>query len=166
MYNSQPARTGDVLPPARILSAGIIPLRRTRGGWRMLVLRAYRNWDFPKGLVEEGEDPIDAARRETAEETGITDLEFPFGEEFRETVPYAGAKVARYYLAETRHETIKLPVSAELGRAEHHEARWISVDEAEDYLPPRLTLVLDWIRATLDEGEAPGVSGGEAEEEE
>jgi 8-oxo-dGTP pyrophosphatase MutT (NUDIX family) len=154
MYNSQPVRTGEVLPPARILSAGVVPLRQTRGGWRMLVLRAYRNWDFPKGLVEEGEDPLDTARRETAEETGITDLEFPFGEEFRETVPYAGSKVARYYLAETRQEKITLPISAELGRPEHHEWRWIAIDEAEDYLPPRLTLVLDWIRASLDAGDA------------
>ena len=42
---------------AKILSAGVVPLRRTSRGWRMLVLRAYKNWDFPKGLVEEGRRP-------------------------------------------------------------------------------------------------------------
>ena len=135
----------------KVLSAGVVPLRRTRTGWRMLVLRAYKNWDFPKGRVEPGEDPIDAAKREAIEETGITDLDFAFGESFRETVPYAGGKVARYDLAATREEDIKLPISHELGRPEHHEWRWVSANDAEDLLPPRLAPILDWVRATLDE---------------
>ena len=135
----------------KILSAGVVPLRRTRTGWRMLVLRAYKNWDFPKGRVEPGEEPIDAARREAIEETGITDLDFAFGESFRETVPYAGGKIARYYLAATREEDIRLPISHELGRPEHHEWRWVSTNDAEDLLPPRLAPILDWVRATLDE---------------
>jgi bis(5'-nucleosidyl)-tetraphosphatase len=135
---------------AKILSAGIVPLRRTSQGWRMLILRAYKNWDFPKGMVEPDEDPLDAAKREAAEEAGLYDLEFPFGDNYRETVPYAGGKVARYYLAETHEEYVQLPVSGELGRPEHHEWRWVSFDEAEDLLPPRLAVVLDWVRELLD----------------
>ena len=135
----------------KILSAGVVPLRRTAQGWRLLVLRAYKNWDFPKGVVEPGEEPIDTAKREAIEETGLSDLEFNFGEAYKETVPYAGGKVARYYLAETREETVSLPISHELGRAEHHEWRWVSTHEAEDLLPPRLAIVLDWVRGTLDE---------------
>ena len=136
---------------AKILSAGVIPLRRTADGWRVLVLRAYRNWDFPKGRVEAGEEPLDAARREATEETGITQLDFPFGEAYRETLPYAGGKVARYYLAETDEESVRLPIAADLGRPEHHEFRWVSFDEAEDLLPPRLAIILDWARETLEE---------------
>jgi len=135
----------------KILSAGLVPLRRTRAGWRMLVLRAYKNWDFPKGRVEPGEEPFDAARREATEETGLVDFDFPFGDNYRETVPYAGGKVARYYLAETTAETVRLPVSEALGRPEHHEWRWVSAEEAEDLLPPRLAPILDWLRDTLDE---------------
>ena len=135
----------------KVLSAGVVPLRRTRVGWRMLVLRAYKNWDFPKGRVEPGEEPIDAARREATEETGLTDLEFAFGETFRETVPYAGGKIARYYMATTRAEEVRLPISHELGRPEHHEWRWVSAHDAEDLLPPRLAPILDWVRETLDE---------------
>ena len=136
---------------AKVLSAGVIPLRRTPYGWRVLVLRAYRNWDFPKGRVEAGEEPLEAAKREATEETGITQLDFPFGESYRETLPYAGGKIARYYLAETDEESVRLPISADLGRPEHHEFRWVSFDEAEDLLPPRLALILDWARETLDE---------------
>jgi len=55
-------------------SAGVVVVRRKDGGWRVLVLRSYRNWDFPKGTVEPNETPLDAAVRETAEESSITDL--------------------------------------------------------------------------------------------
>ena len=135
---------------AKILSAGVIPVRRTPFGWRMLVLRAYKNWDFPKGVVEPDEEPLDAAKREAAEETGLTDFDFPFGVDYKETLPYAGGKVARYYLAETSEETVQLPISEVLGRPEHHEWRWVSCDEAEDLLPPRLAIVLEWAREILD----------------
>ena len=123
--------------------------RRSERGVRLLLLRAYNNWDFPKGLVEPGEDPLAAARREVAEETGLAEVAYPFGDEFRETLPYAGRKVARYYLAETGESKIELPVSPELGRPEHHEYRWASFDEAEELLPPRLTIVLEWAKRTI-----------------
>jgi bis(5'-nucleosidyl)-tetraphosphatase len=132
-----------------IRAAGAVVFRRTPGGIRLLVLRAYNNWDFPKGLVESGEDQLSAAKREVKEETGLTAVDYPFGDEFRETVPYAANKVARYYLAETEEHDIELPVSTALGRPEHHEFRWISLDEAEDLLPPRLTVILDWVKKTL-----------------
>jgi 8-oxo-dGTP pyrophosphatase MutT (NUDIX family) len=134
-------------PPPR--AAGAVVFRRTPHGVRLLLLRAYKNWDFPKGLVETGEDQLDCAKREVAEETGLTDLDYPFGQEFRETLPYGANKVARYYLAETEQVEITLPMSPELGRPEHHEYRWASLDEAEDLLPPRLAPVLDWAQRTI-----------------
>ena len=133
----------------RRLSAGVVVVRDTPDGARILLLRAYKNWDFPKGMVEPGEDALAAARREVAEETGLADLAYPFGDEFKETLPYSGNKVARYYLAETDAEKIVLPVSPELGRPEHHEYRWASFDEAEDLLPPRLAVVLEWAKKTI-----------------
>ena len=135
---------------AKTLSAGVIPVRRTATGWRLLVLRAFRNWDFPKGVVNEGEDPAAAAVRETAEETGLHNLKFAFGDMYRETMPYAGGKVARYYIAATDEERIALPVSAELGKAEHHEGRWVNFVEAAELLPPRLKPILEWAQKTLE----------------
>jgi bis(5'-nucleosidyl)-tetraphosphatase len=136
----------DLLPP---LSAGVVVMRRFPEGWRCLVLRAYRNWNFPKGLVEDNEAPRDAAQREVLEETSLSDLRFHWGEEYKETLPYAGRKVARYYIAESPADPVSLPISEELGRPEHDEFRWVSFDDAEDVLPPRLSIVLDWARAMV-----------------
>ena len=137
----------DLLPP---LSAGVVVVRRFPEGWRCLVLRAYRNWDFPKGLVEPDEAPRDAARREAWEETSLSDLRFDWGDEYKETLPYAGGKVARYYLAESPADPVVLPLSEELGRPEHDEFRWVSFKAAEDVLPPRLAIVLDWARGMVE----------------
>jgi len=130
--------------PERILSAGVVVVRRAEEGWRVLLLRVYNYWDCPKGVVEAGEGPLDAARREVREETGITDLEFRWGEEFIETPPYSKGKVARYYLAETRTADANLPINPQLGRAEHHEWRWLSWEEAEQRVVDRLWNVLRW----------------------
>ncbi len=126
-------------------SAGVVVVRRAAPGWRFLILRAYRNWDFPKGLIEPGEAPFAAAVRETREETGIEDLVFRWGEDFRETEPYARNKIARYYLAETDANELTLPVNLELGRAEHHEYRWVDIGEAQRLLPPRLLPIFRWV---------------------
>ena len=130
-------------------AAGAVVFRRSERGIRLLLLRAYKNWDFPKGLVEPGENELEACKREVEEETGLRALDYPFGDEHKETLPYSGNKVARYYLAETDADQIELPVSPELGRPEHHEYRWVSFDEAEDLLPPRLAIILDWAKKTL-----------------
>lgn len=132
-------------------SAGVVVVRRAAQAWRVLVLRAYRNWDFPKGLIEPGETPFAAAVREAREETGIEDLAFRWGEDSRETEPYARNKVARYYLAETEAEKLTLPVNPELGRPEHHEYRWVDFADAQRLLPPRLRSVLTWVRSRLTE---------------
>ena len=141
--------------PAR-LSAGVVVVRRCPQGWRILLLRAYRNWDFPKGQVEPGEEPLAAARREVREEAGIDDLRFEWGEDFRETEPYAKGKVARYYLAATPAEHLTLPVNPELGHPEHHEYRWVSLPEALALAPPRLAPILRWVAQTLPIEEAGG----------
>lgn len=124
-------------------------MRRGATGWLYLMLRAYRNWDFPKGLVEPGEDPLLAARREVREEASIEDLEFKWGEVYRETAPYADRKIARYYVAATRTERITLPVNQQLGRPEHNEWRWVDLDAALSLASARLQLILQWAAETV-----------------
>ena len=131
-------------PRRHRLSAGVVVLRRGPTGWLFLMLRAYRNWDFPKGMVEAGEDPLAAARREVREETLIEDLEFEWGEVYKETEPYGKRKVARYYVAATRTQEVSLPVSPELGRPEHDEWRWVDRDTALSLTAGRLQTIVRW----------------------
>jgi 8-oxo-dGTP pyrophosphatase MutT (NUDIX family) len=57
------------------VSAGGIVFRRGEGEARYLLIRdSYDNWGFPKGHLEDGESPAEAARRETCEETGLEHL--------------------------------------------------------------------------------------------
>ncbi len=59
----------------RETSAGGVVFRRTDGVATFLLIRdSYKNWGFPKGHLEPGEPPADAARREVAEETGLDEL--------------------------------------------------------------------------------------------
>jgi bis(5'-nucleosidyl)-tetraphosphatase len=132
-------------------SAGAVVVRNQTQGWRYLLLRVFRTWDFPKGGVEAGETPLQAAIREVEEETGLTDLEFAWGEEmYRETLPYSGGKIARYYLAVSRGGPVSLPVNPELGRPEHHEFRWVAHAEAQRLLPERLQPVLQWAHESIE----------------
>jgi bis(5'-nucleosidyl)-tetraphosphatase len=128
----------------RRFSAGIVVVRITPQGPLILMLRAYRNWDFPKGTVEPGEEPLAAAIRETAEESGITDLAFDWGTEYFETGPYSGNKIARYYLARTRSERVVLGVNPLLRRPEHHEYRWVDIAAALMLAAPRVKSVIGW----------------------
>lgn len=93
-------------------------------------------------LLRQGK--LSAAIRETAEEAGITDLAFRWGEAFCETAPYGPRKVARYYLAETAQQAVVLNRFPHGSRPEHHEWRWVNFDEAGRLLPPRLQPVLGW----------------------
>lgn len=59
----------------REVSAGGVVYRLEDGRPLFLLIRdSYRNWGFPKGHLEKGEQPEAAALREVAEETGLNDL--------------------------------------------------------------------------------------------
>jgi len=61
-------------------SAGLIVFRRTDTGPEVLIAhmgspwwakKDFGAWSIPKGLIEEGEDPLAAAKREFSEELGL-----------------------------------------------------------------------------------------------
>ncbi len=134
-----------------ILSAGVIVCRQGQDGeYLFLLLRAYGFWDFPKGIVEPGEDPVQAAIRETEEETTINDLDFRWGYDYRDTGPYNNrSKIARYYIAETKTRDIDLPVNPEIGKPEHDAYRWCTYQEALKLVAPRVKEALSWAHSVI-----------------
>ena len=131
------------------LSCGIVLGRSTADGWRTLMLRAWRIWDFPKGMCEEGETPLQAAYREVEEETGIRELTMQWGDSAIDTGPYNRGKTARYYLARTQEVAVEMGISPLTGRPEHHEYRWMTFDEAYDISSPRVRSVVVWARQII-----------------
>ena len=100
------------------------------GGTVVLVRsRNNQSWLFPKGHVEEGEDDEAAARREIAEEAGLSNLEFvgDLGEYRRPRFTLTGKppeeKIIKMFLFATPRGTV-LASSLEI-----EEARWFPFRE-------------------------------------
>lgn len=112
-------------------SAGGVVYRLAEGHALFLLIRdSYRNWGFPKGHLEAGERPEDAAQREVSEETGLSDLAI---RAFVETIDWhfrfrgrAIHKVCHFFLMETA-ESETAPQRAEGITA----CRWLPFEEAE-----------------------------------
>ena len=112
-------------------SAGGIVFRLERGKPRYLLIRdSYRNWGFPKGHLEPGEEPATAAVREVGEETGLRSL---LVRGLIETIDWdfrfrgqAIHKVCHFFLMESPRSRTS-PQRAEGITA----CRWMSFDEAQ-----------------------------------
>lgn len=133
------------------LSAGAAIVRLHEKKWEYLLLRSFKYWDFPKGMVEAGEEPWDAALREVSEETSLTKFSTPWGKDYFETEPYGRGKVARYYLlkSEEDKEIVFIP-NPVTGIIEHHEYRWVSYEDAHELLGLRVQKALNWAHAKID----------------
>jgi 8-oxo-dGTP pyrophosphatase MutT (NUDIX family) len=115
-------------------SAGGIVFRMDAGQPLYLLIRdSYKNWGFPKGHVEPGEQPEAAALREVKEETGLIDLTIraPIDTidwffRFRGRLIH---KVCHFYLMETAEATTS-PQRAEGITA----CRWTRFEEAQSLI--------------------------------
>ena len=103
---------------------------------RVLLIKQYRHpvrhreWEIPAGLLDEqGENPLDAAKRELAEEADVAASEWHLLSEFY-TSPGGSDETIRVYLARgltaTPHEFERTDEEADM------EKRWVPLDEALD----------------------------------
>ena len=130
-----------------IYSAGIVVVKPVTNIWHFFMLRVRNLWDFPKGKLEPGEEFLTAARRETEEESALTDLAFDWGEVYRETEPYTKKrkKIARYYLARLVSGEPAIRPNAATGEVEHDEFAWFTYQQATARIQlPRVQAILDW----------------------
>ena len=122
----------------------------------VLVCQHGNSWSFPKGHVEEGESPLEAAKREIFEETGITDAEFvrELGSYERYSIGKDGIGESRerglrrrvFFLFRTKQTALK-PQETE---GEVTEARFLSADEVSAMLThPADRAFFESVRATI-----------------
>ncbi|MBI2041964.1 MAG: NUDIX domain-containing protein [Candidatus Nealsonbacteria bacterium] len=114
-------------------SAGAVVFRKEKDTIKYLLLHyELGHWDLPKGHIEKGEKPEEAAVREVREETGIKDIEFIPG--FKETIKYfykrddkSFLKTVVFFLARTKTKKVKISY-------EHQGFKWLSYDKALEQL--------------------------------
>ena len=163
----RPAK-GRIRKPRDETSAGGVVFRNAGAEPLYLLIRdSYRNWGFPKGHLEEGEQPAAAAVREVGEETGLASLEL---REAIDTIDwhfhFRGRlihKICHFYLIEAADEATK-PQRAEGITA----CRWARYEEAVRLLSySNARDVLAHARALLSaNGARPaGEAGAQADEQ-
>jgi 8-oxo-dGTP pyrophosphatase MutT (NUDIX family) len=131
--------------PELVEQAGAVVYRRGDDGFRVLLVRARKNptdWIFPKGHIEEDENPAQAAVREAEEEAGVTGrvvsalsppLTFEAGGR-RLRVHYFLVEYTGPAVAEEQRELVWLPPSAAVEQLTHPAARSL-LTTALDNLP-------------------------------
>lgn len=115
-------------------SAGGVVLNQDRKV--VLVSQRGRSWSLPKGHIDPGENVLEAARREIAEETGLTDLNLikELGTYKRPKMnsenkdDFEEMKQMTFFLF-TTHQTELRPSDSD-----NPEARWVAINEVEDLL--------------------------------
>ena len=119
-----------------IQSAGVIIIDDHKSDDpKVLAVRAYAHWDFPKGQLEEGETLADAAVRETMEEVSLNPLvDYTIVDRAPSIFRGAGKKKKEitYFLALRRSDTEPfLQVNPDLGKPEHDEFTWMSLSRVD-----------------------------------
>ncbi|MEM0438384.1 MAG: bis(5'-nucleosyl)-tetraphosphatase [Candidatus Micrarchaeia archaeon] len=102
------------------------------GGKRLYLILRYGegHWDFPKGHIEDSEDPANAMLREVREETGLSvepvpgfeyEIEYTFRARYDQNRPKH--KKVIFFIARSKSRVVKLS-------HEHSSYVWLELDKA------------------------------------
>ena len=114
-------------------SYGIVPLRFQQNEWEILLIQHQGgHWAFPKGHLESGESPLQAAERELQEETALSIAKFLSQDPLTETYffTFRGERIFKtvhYFLALVTGEVV-------IQEEEIKGFQWVLLKEAEKYI--------------------------------
>ena len=113
------------------ISAGGVLARRATDGWEVCLVRAGRHWGLPKGHVEPGETPVQAAIREISEECGLTPTALSVVAELP-SAEYVYRRAGRLRFKLVHHFLVIAPPGSALvpQPGEIDEAAWLTLDGA------------------------------------
>ena len=105
-------------------------------GQVLVVNQNGNSWSLPKGHIDQGEKPLDAAKREIYEESGVNTLEYikDLGSYTRYKISLSGGddpselKKIHLFLFKTDRKILK-PIDPQ-----NPEARWVEKEKVEELL--------------------------------
>ncbi|XP_022203603.2 bis(5'-nucleosyl)-tetraphosphatase [asymmetrical] [Nilaparvata lugens] len=113
-------------------AAGLLIFRRNPNVEYLLLKASYKpyHWTPPKGHLDPGEDEMQAALRETVEESGLSAESLAIDKKFHKQLVYEAfgkQKTVSYWLAEIvdKNATVKLS-------SEHQAFEWCTIEKALD----------------------------------
>lgn len=116
-------------------SYGVIPICKNKEGFYILLVKNTKggHWGLPKGTPEKDEKPIDTARRELSEETGIKEIEIKAEPTFEERYDFEQdetqySKTITYYIGFVS----KMTEGNQLDEID--ELKWVKIDKAQNTL--------------------------------
>jgi 8-oxo-dGTP diphosphatase len=129
--DEKPLDFGAVSSEPEVLAAGGIVHRRRGGALEVLVIHRpeYEDWTLPKGKLDPGETPEQAAVREVEEETGIRCTLGPYAGTNEYHDRHGRSKRVDYWLMEPEHEPEVFEPNDEVD-----EIRWLGLDDARELL--------------------------------
>lgn len=123
------------LNKAEAKSYGVIPIFKDKAGFYILLVKNTKgsHWGLPKGTPEKDEKPIDTAKRELFEETGIKNIELKSEPTLEEKYDFEQngttySKTNIYYLGFVNEMTGDNQLD------EIDEVKWVKIDEAQNTL--------------------------------
>jgi len=142
-------------------SAGLLLYRRSAGETEVLLAhpggpfwkaKDAGAWTIPKGQIETTEEPLEAARREFAEETGLSPAGpfLPLG-----NVRQKAGKVVHAWAVESNADPAQLrsnlvtPADGRQPFPEIDRYAWFTVDEAKQKLNPAQVELVDRLQAIV-----------------
>jgi len=154
-----------------LISAGLLLYRRSSGGLQVFLAHPggpfWKNkdeeaWTIPKGLIDDGEDPLTAAQREFLEETGIQPQPpfLPLGSirlKSGKTI-HAWAFEGNADPGEVRSNTMKIEFPPKSGHwitiPEVDRCEWFDPGTARTKLNPAQTPLIDRLEQALGQASA------------